>query len=222
MKYILIGKKENMYRIEPSTNIKLNYNCPDDEKQGTGPGSCGGKPQQPEKKPEPEKPKPIDMSDVPKNKSLITGSVSVSYDTKIRNRKARFVGGEDSPSGEHVHNEDAGYIIVPNTENFIYVQTHSGKSGWYPDIYNNTRRTNYYPGSKEDALTDIAAHPGGPKADELYPTLADAIASNRSIPKNHNISAHTNKPPKTFDGAAVLEEYYRAHPEKRPPEVKPQ
>ena len=180
------------------------------------------KPQQPEKKPEPEKPKPIDMSDVPKNKSLITGSVSVSYDTKIRNRNARFVGGEDSPSGEHVHNEDAGYIIVPNTENFIYVQTHSGKSGWYPDIYNNTRRTNYYPGSKEDALTDIAAHPGGPKADELYPTLADAIASNRSIPKNHNISAHTNKPPKTFDGAAVLEEYYRAHPEKRPPEVKPQ
>jgi hypothetical protein len=186
------------------------------------------KPSENEKKPAQQGPNSIknpphvDMGGVPKDKALITGSVSVSYDTKVPTKRTRFSGGEDSPSGEHAHSEDAGYITVPNVENFIHVQTHDGKSGWYPDIYNNTRRTNYYPGSKEDALTDIAAHPGGPKADELYPTLADAIASNRSIPKNHNISAHTNKPPKTFDGAAVLEEYYRAHPEKRPPEVKPQ
>lgn len=176
----------------------------------------------PEATKEPGKNPPhVDMGGVPKNKSLITGSVSVSYDHKIRNRTARFFGGEDSPSGEHVHSEDAEYTTVSNVENFIYVQTHDGRGGWYPDIYNNTRRTNYYPGSKEDALTDIAAHPGGPTVDELYPTLADAIASDRSIPKDYKISPHSNKPPKPFDGAAVLEEYYRNHPEKRPLEAKP-
>lgn len=176
----------------------------------------------PEATKEPGKNPPhVDMGGVPKNKSLITGSVSVSYDRKIRNRTARFFGGEDSPSGEHVHSEDAEYTTVSNVENFIYVQTHDGRGGWYPDIYNNTRRTNYYPGSKEDALTDIAAHPGGPTVDELYPTLADAIASDRSIPKDYKISPHSNKPPKPFDGAAVLEEYYRNHPEKRPLEAKP-
>jgi hypothetical protein len=185
------------------------------------------KPSENEKKPAQQGPNSIknpphvDMGGVPKDKALITGSVSVSYDTKVPTKRTRFSGGEDSPSGEHAHSEDAGYITVPNVENFIHVQTHDGKSGWYPDIYNNTRRTNYYPGSKEDALTNIAAHPGAPKADELHPTLADAIASDRSIPKDYKISPHSNKPPKPFDGAAVLEEYYRNHPDKRPPEAKP-
>jgi hypothetical protein len=185
------------------------------------------KPSENEKKPEQQgsnsikNPPHVDMSGVPKDKALITGSVSVSYDTKVPTKHTRFSGGEDSPSGEHAHSEDAGYKTVPNVENFIHVQTHDGKSGWYPDIYNNTRRTNYYPGSKEDALTDIAAHPGAPKADELHPTLADAIASIRSIPKDYKIAPHKNKPPKPFDGAAVLEEYYRKHPDERPPEAKP-
>lgn len=36
-------QKQNSEYLEDVTNfIKLNYNCPDSEKQGTGPGSCGG------------------------------------------------------------------------------------------------------------------------------------------------------------------------------------
>lgn len=34
--YKFIGKKNQTY------DIKLNYNCPDSEKTGVGPGSCGG------------------------------------------------------------------------------------------------------------------------------------------------------------------------------------
>ena len=41
--YKFLGKPGKMYLLD-SENItmKLNYNCPDDEKSGTGPGSCGG------------------------------------------------------------------------------------------------------------------------------------------------------------------------------------
>lgn len=41
--YKFIGRPGKMYSLD-SENIamKLNYNCPDSEKNGTGPGSCGG------------------------------------------------------------------------------------------------------------------------------------------------------------------------------------
>jgi hypothetical protein len=38
--YKFIGKKDKTYELE--TEQKLNANCPAAEKQGTGPGSCGG------------------------------------------------------------------------------------------------------------------------------------------------------------------------------------
>lgn len=37
--YEFIGKKGLMYEFD---TIKLNSNCPDSEKTGSGPGSCGG------------------------------------------------------------------------------------------------------------------------------------------------------------------------------------
>lgn len=41
--YRFVGKPGKMYSLESETTVmKLNYNCPDDEKSGTGPGSCGG------------------------------------------------------------------------------------------------------------------------------------------------------------------------------------
>jgi hypothetical protein len=41
--YRFVGKQGKMYLLNSkSTIIKLNYNCPDDEKTGSGPGSCGG------------------------------------------------------------------------------------------------------------------------------------------------------------------------------------
>lgn len=36
--YKFIGKKDSMYEMEQ----KLNANCPKEEKNGVGPGSCGG------------------------------------------------------------------------------------------------------------------------------------------------------------------------------------
>lgn len=48
-------QKQNSEYLEDVTNfIKLNYNCPDSEKIGSGPGSCGGN--KPNEKHEPEKP----------------------------------------------------------------------------------------------------------------------------------------------------------------------
>jgi len=48
-------QKQNSEYLEDVTNfIKLNYNCPDSEKIGSGPGSCGGN--KPNGKHEPEKP----------------------------------------------------------------------------------------------------------------------------------------------------------------------
>ena len=35
-------KQDSAYLADAFETIKLNYNCPDSEKQGTGPGSCGG------------------------------------------------------------------------------------------------------------------------------------------------------------------------------------
>jgi len=41
--YKFIGKPGKMYSLDSeTTTIKLNYNCPDSEKVGSGPGSCGG------------------------------------------------------------------------------------------------------------------------------------------------------------------------------------
>jgi hypothetical protein len=40
--YKFIGKKGQMYMLEPAI-MKLNYNCPADEKSGEGPGSCSNK-----------------------------------------------------------------------------------------------------------------------------------------------------------------------------------
>lgn len=41
--YKFLGRSGKMYSLESETTVmKLNYNCPDDEKSGTGPGSCGG------------------------------------------------------------------------------------------------------------------------------------------------------------------------------------
>jgi hypothetical protein len=48
-------QKQNSEYLEDVTNfMKLNYNCPDSEKIGSGPGSCGGN--KPNEKHEPEKP----------------------------------------------------------------------------------------------------------------------------------------------------------------------
>ena len=41
--YKFLGKPGKMYFLDlETTTMKLNYNCPDSEKNGTGPGSCGG------------------------------------------------------------------------------------------------------------------------------------------------------------------------------------
>jgi hypothetical protein len=41
--YKFVGKPGKMYSLDSeTTTIKLNYNCPDSEKVGSGPGSCGG------------------------------------------------------------------------------------------------------------------------------------------------------------------------------------
>jgi len=42
--YTLINKKNQLYITDSDkiNEMKLNYNCPDSEKVGTGPGSCGG------------------------------------------------------------------------------------------------------------------------------------------------------------------------------------
>jgi len=41
--YKFVGKPGKMYFLDlETTTIKLNYNCPDSEKVGSGPGSCGG------------------------------------------------------------------------------------------------------------------------------------------------------------------------------------
>ena len=40
--YRFIGKPGQMYKLE-GFEQKLNYNCPAEEKNGEGPGSCGGK-----------------------------------------------------------------------------------------------------------------------------------------------------------------------------------
>jgi len=39
--YKFVGRKDKLYET-PSDDIKENSNCPDSEKNGTGPGSCGG------------------------------------------------------------------------------------------------------------------------------------------------------------------------------------
>ena len=42
--YKFVGRPGKMYFLDlETTTMKLNYNCPDSEKNGTGPGSCGGK-----------------------------------------------------------------------------------------------------------------------------------------------------------------------------------
>jgi hypothetical protein len=107
MKYILIGKKENMYRIEPSTNIKLNYNCPDDEKQGTGPGSCGGK--QPNSNDIPKSKLAIEMSDrgikvPPPSKKIEAGSIDLHLKTD---------GGANIPIKVSGYKQDAKITIDP-------------------------------------------------------------------------------------------------------------
>ena len=39
--YCFVGKPGKMYELEEVV-MKLNYNCPNNEKIGEGPGSCGG------------------------------------------------------------------------------------------------------------------------------------------------------------------------------------
>ncbi|MFA5434266.1 MAG: hypothetical protein WC319_15585 [Candidatus Paceibacterota bacterium] len=55
--YKFIGKKNQAY------DIKLNYNCPDSEKSGSGPGSCGGAAIKDKVKAETEKPKSEKISE---------------------------------------------------------------------------------------------------------------------------------------------------------------
>lgn len=42
MKYTINKKSKSPLYVTENEQMKLNYNCPDDEKIGTGPGSCGG------------------------------------------------------------------------------------------------------------------------------------------------------------------------------------
>lgn len=42
MKYLINPKSTGNLFITEEDEMKLNYNCPDSEKSGTGPGSCGG------------------------------------------------------------------------------------------------------------------------------------------------------------------------------------
>lgn len=54
MKYFLNPKVDGPVYTTEEDAIKLNANCPDSEKNGTGPGSCGGS-KKGEKAPQPKK-----------------------------------------------------------------------------------------------------------------------------------------------------------------------
>ena len=68
--YKFIGKKDKTYELEDEQ--KLNANCKDSEKNGTGPGSCGGVSR---KSSEESTTKPSKMSNIVDGKKLESGKL---------------------------------------------------------------------------------------------------------------------------------------------------
>jgi len=108
--YKFIGKKNQAY------DIKLNYNCPDSEKSGSGPGSCGGAAIKDKVKAETEKIKtyPKNINDYPE------GPVVTADDLE------RSKSGTEKPKSEKISETLTRYT---SGKQQAYVQTMPGKQG---------------------------------------------------------------------------------------------
>ena len=108
--YKFIGKKNQAYVI------KLNYNCPDSEKSGSGPGSCGGAAIKDKVKAETKKIKtyPKNINDYPE------GPVVTADDLE------RLKSGTKKPKSEKISETLTRYT---SGKQQAYVQTMPGKQG---------------------------------------------------------------------------------------------
>ena len=132
--YKFEGKKGRMYAYDEES-IKQNANCPDSEKSGTGPGSCGGAKNKSSKKSVgmhsiakggPQSPNDV-LKKVDSTKSAINSVNNAGkteeevYDQRINNKRseARYAAGKISPEDFYEQYKSAfggnlPYITIPN------------------------------------------------------------------------------------------------------------
>ncbi|HPY76167.1 MAG TPA: phage minor head protein, partial [Planctomycetota bacterium] len=103
-------KEDSAYLDDVVNTIKLNYNCPDSEKIGSGPGSCGGN--KPNEKHEPEKPTNIATTKNKKIASFISNA--------LQEDPRRMFHGYIPKKGKLLTTNDTGFWLDSEGKSYVH------------------------------------------------------------------------------------------------------